>query len=489
MTAKQVVSIEIASGDEAWGHVRVQRLSGREAIGQLFSFDVDVVCDPGHDLPESAQLDQEAAIVFSLDDVEVRRIHGVIGAIRAHVGALHGDGRASYRLRVVPRAARLALVETQEVYLGQSVPEILRAKLERHGFEGADVDLRIIGAYAPREIVVQYAESDLAFVSRLAEHVGIGFSFEHEDGRDRLVFSDHADGYAKLAGRAEVPFLGRGEKGGVFALDRVSELTPTSYIVQDYNYRTPRVDLSACADLEAGSGGGVVEYGAGVKTPAEAEQIARVRSEERRSRQIFFEGQSGAMELSAGRRAAILDVPHANGPQKVLVVEVTHEAFIPVFAEDDAREARYANAFRAVPDVEGFTYRPPRATPRPRIGGVITGVIQPGPEGETGGVAKIDAEGRYTVEIHLDASPHGEQKASHPMRMMQPFAGPGYGMHMPLRRGTEVLVAFANGDPDRPVILGAVYNAASPSPVVASSANKHRIQTSAGVLFELGSKA
>ena len=75
------------------------------------------------------------------------------------------------------------------------------------------------------------------------------------------------------------------------------------------------------------------------------------------------------------------------------------------------------------------------------------------------------------------------------MRMMQPFAGPGYGMHMPLRRGTEVLVAFANGDPDRPVILGAVYNATSPSPVVASNANKHRIQTSAGVLFELGSKS
>ena len=249
MTAKQVVSIQIESGGEVWQRVRVQRLSGREAIGQLFSFDVNIVCDLGHDLPESAQLDEEASIVFLLDEVEVRRVHGVIGAIRAHVGALHGEDRASYRLRVVPRAARLALVETQEVYLGQSIPDILRAKLERHGFERADYDLRIMDAYAPREIVVQYAESDLAFVSRLAEHVGIGLSFEHEDGRDRLVFSDHPDGYARLAGRAEVPFLGRGEKGGVFALDRVSELTPTSYIVQDHNYRTPRVDLSACADL------------------------------------------------------------------------------------------------------------------------------------------------------------------------------------------------------------------------------------------------
>jgi type VI secretion system secreted protein VgrG len=264
---------------------------------------------------------------------------------------------------------------------------------------------------------------------------------------------------------------------------------PTSYIVQDYNYRTPKVDLSACADLASGSGGGVVEYGGHVKTPAEAEQIARVRCDERRARQHFYEGKSGAMELCAGRRASILDVPHAHGPTKVLVVEVTHDAFFPVFSEGDAEGARYANTFRAVPDEAGFTYRPPRATPRPRIGGVVTGVIQPGPEGETGGVARIDEFGRYTVELHLDTAQHGEQKASHPMRMMQPFAGPDYGVHLPLRRGTEVLVAFANGDPDRPVILGAVYNATVPSPVVASSANKHRIKTAAGVLFELGSKS
>jgi type VI secretion system secreted protein VgrG len=259
--------------------------------------------------------------------------------------------------------------------------------------------------------------------------------------------------------------------------------------VQDYNYRTPRVDLSACADLASGNGGGVVEFGCHVKTPAEAEQIARVRSEERRARRSFDEGKSGAMQLSAGRRASILDVPHAHGPEARLIVEVTHDAFIPVFAEDDAGAARYDNAFRAVADEPGFTYRPPRVTPRPRIGGVVTGVIQPGPEGETGGVAKIDAEGRYTVELHLDTAQHGAQKASHPMRMMQPFAGPDYGMHMPLRRGTEVLVAFANGDPDRPVILGAVYNATSPSPVVASNATKHRIRTAGGVLFELGSKS
>lgn len=73
--------------------------------------------------------------------------------------------------------------------------------------------------------------------------------------------------------------------------------------------------------------------------------------------------------------------------------------------------------------------------------------------------------------------------------MAQPFAGPGYGMHLPLRRGTEVLVAFANGDPDRPIIVGALYNATSPSPVVGANATRHQIRSSSGVLFELGTKS
>jgi type VI secretion system secreted protein VgrG len=487
MTYESFVSIRIESGGAPWGHARVRRLSGREAIGQLFSFDVDVVCDPDHDLPEGVVPGEDVTLVFELAGNEVRRVHGMLGPVRAHVGAAE---TAAYRLRVVPRALRLSLVETQEIFLDQTVPEMIKSKLERHGFAAADFELRLMGSYAAREIVVQYQESDLAFVSRLAEHAGIGFYFEHEDGRDRMVFTDHEGGYRPLAGAggaAEVAFSGRGEKAGVFALDRVSDLAPTSYIVQDYNYRTPQVDLSACADLESGNGGGVVEYGGHVKTPAEAERLARVRAEERRARQLVYEGKSGVMALSAGRPAKILEVPRTHAPLPLLVVEVTHDATIPVFSEHETEKADYSNDFRAVP--RGFVYRPARATPRPRIAGVITGVIQPGPEGETGGVARIDADGRYTVELHLDTAKPGARKSSHPMRMAQPFAGPGYGMHLPLRRGTEVLVAFANGDPDRPVILGAVYNAASPSPVVASSATKHRIQTSAGVLFELGSKS
>jgi type VI secretion system secreted protein VgrG len=481
MTGTPSVEIRIESHGEPWAHVRVQKLSGREIIGQLFTFDVDVVCDRDHELPEGVAAGEEISIVISLGGDDVRQVHGILESVRSRVSA-DDDGHASHALRVVPRAARLALVETQEIYLDRSIPDILKSKLERHGL-GSDVEMRLRGTYPAREIVVQYRESDLAFVSRLAEHAGISFFFEHEDGRDRIVFTDHAEGFSLAQ---EIPFRGRGEKRGVFAIERVSALVPTAYIVQDYNYRQPDLDLSAAFDLASGNGGGVVEHGPHVKSPEEAEALARVRAEERRAQQLVLEGRSGALALTAGHRTTLVDAPRVlASKEELLLVEITHEATIAVFGAERADAPNmYANTFRAVPT--DFTYRPPRRTPRPSLPSVVTGVIQPGPDGETGGVARIDSDGRYTVQLHFDTALPGEQKASHPMRMAQPFAGPSYGMHFPLRRGTEVLVAFVNGDPDRPVIIGGLYNATSPNPVVSANANKHQIKAPSGAHFEFG---
>jgi type VI secretion system secreted protein VgrG len=380
--------------------------------------------------------------------------------------------------------ARLALVETQEIFVGKSVPEIIRTKLERHGLGNDDYELRLVGTYAAREFVMQYRETDLAFVSRLAEHVGISFFFEQRDRGERIVFTDYEQGFTPAPERV-VSYRAGGEKDGVYDLDRIDRIAPTSHIVHDYNYRTPLVDLTAASDLSSGNGGGVVEYGCNAKTPEEADALARARVEEQRSRQVVYEGKSGVLGFTSGARFSVDDVPDAQGVTGWLLVEVTHDAVMPLL-EDQSASEHYYGTFRAVPG--GFTYRPARATPRPRMGGVMTGVIQPGPEGETDGVAPVDAAGRYNVTLHLDTADLGAQKSSHPIRMAQPFAGPGYGMHFPLRRGTEVVVAFANQDPDRPIIVGALYNAASRSPVVDENAYMHRIRSPAGVLVEFGAK-
>lgn len=487
MADSRSVDVHLESHGKPWTHARVHALRGREAISELYAFDVEVACDPGHDLPEDALPGADVTLVVSIDGEEVRRIHGILSTLHDRLD--EGDQtRAHHRLRVVPHAFRLSLVETQEIFLDQSIPDILRSKFERQHFGADELELRLIGTYPARELVVQYEESDLAFVRRLAEHAGISFFFEQGREHEKLVFTDHQDGFRPVEGAPEVAYRPRGEKIDVFALDLTSELVPTSYIVQDYNYRAPQVDLSSSHDLDTGNGGGVVEYGAHVKTPEESERTARIRAEERRCRQRVYRGQSTVAPLCAGGKAALTGHPRLSATEPLLVIEVEHDVKIPLFTGEggDADKASYTNAFRAIP--ASIPFRPRRVTPRPRIGGVVTGVIQAGPGGETGGAARLDAEGRYTVQFHFDTSDPGEQKASHPMRMAQPFAGASYGMHMPLRPGTEVVVAFTNGDPDRPVIVGALYNTTSPSPVVASNATRHQIKSSAGVIFEIGSK-
>lgn len=474
------MEVIIESEGASWDGAHVRALSGREAISELFLFEVEVACDPGRGLPEEAYPGGPLTLVILSEGEEIRRVHGVIDHIKDRLDT--ESERTSQRISVAPRASRLALVETQEVFLDLDVPEIIRRKLARHGLGARDVEMRLLREYPKREIVVQYRESDLAFVSRLAEHLGISFFFDHEDGHDKIVFTDHRAGFRDAPGAAEVPFRGRGEARDVFALEVTSGRAPTAYVVHDYNYRKPLLDLAAHHALPSGSGGGVVEYGSHVKSAEEALAMARIRAEERHSRQRVFEGKSDRAALSAGHRMTLLDHPRLDRREALLFTEVVHTATLPLFDEDGSK-ARYDNAFTAVPG--GVEYRPPRRTPRPRIHGVVTGIVQPGPDGDTGGIARLDAEGRYTVIIHFDTALPGEKKASHPVRMAQPFAGPNHGMHFPLRPGSEVLLAFADGDPDRPVIVGSVPNAAAPSNVNAASADRHRITSATGALIEI----
>ncbi|XXX81333.1 type VI secretion system tip protein TssI/VgrG [Sorangium sp. So ce134] len=474
------MEILVETAGVQWEGVRVRALSGREAISQVFSFDLDVVCDPQQDLPEDAAPGARICLVFLVEGEEIRRIHGIIEQILDRLDP--AVERRAYRLRVVPRAFKLALVETQEIYTDMSVPDVIRRKLERHGLGAGDFELRLLRAYPLRELIVQYKESDLAFISRLAEHLGICFHFEHRRDRDVLVFTDHMGGFRPVEGAAEVQFRPRGEASDVFALEARRRLVPSAYVVHDYNYRKPLLDLAAYHTIAGASGGGIVEYGSHVKTAEEAKELAQIRAEERLSGHRVYEGRSARPAFSAGHRTTLREHPRFDAPERLLLVEVEHTATLPTFDEEGV-QASYANTFTAVP--ASIHYRPPRRTPRPRIHGFVTGIVQPGPQGETGGVARLDGDGRYTVQFHFDTALPGEQKSSHPVRMAQPFAGPNHNMHFPLRPGSEVLLVFADGDPDRPIIVGAVPNAAAPSSVNAAVADRHRITTAAGAMIEI----
>ena len=476
------VRVRLESSDFSTEDVEVRELRGREAISKLFSFHVDIVCFDENGLDTAQMLGAGVSIVFEQGDVEVRRVHGMVAEVTDRLET-ESEWR-SYRLWIVPRVWRSTLVETQEVYLDTSVPDLIQQKLALVGLSGEDVEMRLLGSYPVRELVVQYKETDVTFVSRLAEHLGICFFFEHDGGTDKIVFSDEGSGFRPLPDAEVLPFRPRGEKVDVYEVESRSRAFPASFAMQDYNYRTPLVDLTSVFEAQDGFGGGVVEYGAHYKTPGEGAALAKRRAEERQVENQDFTCKSDIAQVAAGGRFRLSG--HARlEDAELLVTDVEHFVRQTVkMAGAGGEEQPYRNTFRAVS--AALPYRPPRATPRPRIHGVLTAIVEPNPGGDIGESARIDPEGRYTVKFYFDAGDvSGRQKNSRPVRMVQAHSGPRYGIHFPLKPGIEVLIVFVDGDPDRPMIVGSVPNPVTPSPVVEEVNLMNRIETASGLIIEM----
>jgi type VI secretion system secreted protein VgrG len=465
------VSVHIESPAFA-GDVAVHELTGRETVSQLFEFSVHVVTKRTEGLDDEAILTDPAEVVFTRGNQPVRRIHGMIAAFR---DALHTESTyLGYTLTFVPRAWRMTLNHASEVFLDLTVPEIITQKLERYGFAaGKDFELRLRASYPTRDATIQYKESDLQFVSRLAEHLGIAFFFEHEDGRDVMVFSDDNSGFKPIGGGGTAHYYARGEQTGVFSLQGTTRTLPNRYVVKDYNYRTPQVSLLASSNVSKAGTGDVIEYGAHFKTPEEGDRIALVRAEELRAGHRVFDGKSDRPELAAGTRFVLEGHPRVDG--ELLLVEVRHAIRQVALGFGEREGQAYVNEFHAIPAATVF--RPARVTPKPRVHGAITGIVE---AAERGQYAEIDDGGRYHVRFMFDVGEAAHGGASRLVRMAQPHAGPGYGFHFPLRDGVEVMLTCIEGDPDRPIITGAVPNPVTPTTVGAGNAKRNVIRTGGG---------
>jgi type VI secretion system secreted protein VgrG len=472
--------LRLDSGDFDTSLVQVRRVAGREAISQPFSFEIDLAVTDPAGLEGDKVLGAAASLLFEREGGGARQVHGMIAAFHDLLDT--EPEHRTYRVALVPRLHRLTLVETQEVFLDLSIPDILKEKLALVNLGATDVDLRLLDKYPPRDIVVQYRETDLGFVSRLAEHLGVSYFFDHEGGSDRVVFTDHNEGFARIERLSAVPYRGRGERRDVFRIEARRDLVPASYAVVDYDYRAPHLELTSSFEHPAGYAGGVVEYGSHHRTPAEGDRLARVRAEERDVRGRFFVGESDVTELTAGALFELQGHPQL-GDRRLLVVEVEHRGAQVAGGHGGDGGEGYANTFRAVD--ASHPYRPPRVTPRPRIHGLLTAITEPAPKGSAGRVAQIDEQGRYTVRFFFDiAGSEGRQRSSARVRMAQPHAGDGYGIHFPLKPSVEVTVSFVDGDPDRPIIVGAVPNPVTMSPVTGHDPLMNRIKLASGALIE-----
>lgn len=477
---EEVVDFRVESSEFDCDALQIFEVEGRESISQLFAFDIGVVSTQAAGLDPGAVQGALACLVMEVGGVEVRRVHGMISQVEDLMDT--EPATRTYRLRLVPRMFRLSLVHTQDIFMDLSVPDIIAKKLELLALDATDVEWRLLSTYAPRDFVVQYKETDLAFVQRLAEHEGISFFFDCADGKDKIIFTDHAAGFQPVADHAVADFRGKGEARDVYALTSLTRVIPHAHVVHDYNYRSPMVDPTGSSEAPSGLAGGVVEYGAHVRTPADATKLAQVRAQETETKHVVYTGRSDLGWMSAGFPFTLDGHPRQDD-LGLLVTEIEHRVRKPVALQSQG-EIPYHNTFRAISS--SLTFRPPRVTPRPHIHGVLHAVVESESPGAETKFARLDSQGRYIVRMMYDTSgAEGRAAFSHRVRMAQPHTGTSWGMHLPLKPGTEVLVAFIDGDPDRPVIVGAVPNPVTRSVVIDRSAPAHRIRTETGILIEM----
>lgn len=406
-------------------------------------------------------------------------IHGLLE--RVVVESVDDPTRMRYRVLLVPRLARLAHAVRSRVFQDVDLAAIVRSILDEHGLrEPSDFEIQFSAAYPTREYVVQYQESDLAFLSRQLEHYGAHFHIVQRDDFERVVFADANRGFTAYRDHhEEVQYIPRaaaqvGEEA-VHTLERHQQIGAKQVLLTEYNWRTPQVILSNLAPADGSTGYGLLQlHGEHYKDPSEGVELARVRSEQVVCERVRYRAEVTLYELSPGNWVRLENHPLGEYEREYLVVR------------SELRVVRGTDAgHRHVLELADFLdpYRPPRRTPRPRIAGVMHGRVD-APAHST--AAPIDEHGRYKVLLPFDLNGRPGGTASRWIRVAQPSSGPGHGVHIPMHLGAEVAIAHLDGDPDRPVIVGSIHNADTPNPVSRDNSTEAWIRTQAGirVLFD-----
>jgi type VI secretion system secreted protein VgrG len=462
---------------------RVVGFRGHEEISKPYAFELYLVMlgDEGGDFDMADAIGAKATLSMSRGGPALPfDFHGVFSTMEL----VHQiEDRALFRATLVPQFWQLKLTHHSRMFTKMSVPQIIEAVLQDSGLTTDDYQLKFnVGEYQEEEHVCQYQESNFDFLSRWMEREGLYYYFEQGDDHEKLVIANKKSAHEHLA---KTPFryhpvAGRdvtsGEHFDSFTSRHVS--LPATVRMRDYDYLKPSLDVSGTASVSSNGLGEINVYGARFFSPDEGKRLATLRAEELKAREVVFVGSGSAFYLRPGYLFDLEDHPRAAFNAGYLTTSVEHygnqaatTAELKKMTGLDSSDV-YTSKITAVSDK--VQYRPERVTQMPRIFGMENAVVDGPAESD---YAQIDKEGRYAVKFKFDESDYKDGKASTWVRMLQPHGGGKEGFHFPLRKGTEVLVIFLGGDPDRPMIAGVVPNAHKPSPVIAANHTKNVIQT------------
>ncbi len=434
-----------AGGEVTADDFAVLALDGTEALSEPFAFRLEL--RPNGSTAPSALLGKRL-VVELLGADEPRPIAGTVTSVRRLV-----DGRIEAELR--PWFALLDLHLDARIFQDMSAPGVLEQALTPFAFATFRNDT--LASYRTLDYCVQYDETTRAFLSRLLEAEGIGYRSTADDDADTLVLFDDVSTLPEHPGDG-IPFLELPPNADwldderIATLETLDRIGAACWSSTDYAPDTPDLPLDVSlgeGDLEA------FEHPGRYATRDDGERTVRLRREADELDRREISGTSPIRQLRPGLRFALVDHPTAGIDGRYVVRRVHH----------DLQRGTYRNRFEAFP--ETVTYRPERRTRRPRILGPQTAQVV-GPEGEE---IHCDEQGRIKVRFHWDRGDAEDKDASCYVRVAQALAGGGFGAFVLPRVGQEVVVSFLDGDPDRPLVTGTVYNGSNAPPLALPDAN------------------
>ncbi|HYG35787.1 MAG TPA: type VI secretion system tip protein TssI/VgrG, partial [Clostridia bacterium] len=421
--------------------------SGSESISKPYFYAVQVLQDKEVIDPDT-QIGLPATLTFTRNGRTTR----FSGLVTAFARSSANGSRLLYTVRLESALAYLELNFDYRVNQNMTAPEVASALYQ--SITTNSLTQRLSGSYVPRDNLVQYAETSLNFFSRLLEHEGIFYFFDHTSTPAQLVLADSSSAYS-VAANSPFVYLGNSATNipstgeYIRTFQNASHQSTLRSSVSGYNFTMPIVSQLKNAVGTQGAGE-QYEFNTEPDTaPARNSTLARIRQDRQAVERATMSGSSTAPDLRAGYTFELQDESGAGLASSYLVTSVEHAGFVRV--TNGVSRLYYGNRFQAVP--ASLNYRPPLASPRPKAQ-ACTAIVT-GPAGKE---VYVDKFGRIKVQFHWDRYGSKNEKSSAWLRVASQWAGNSFGTVFIPRVGQEVLVEFLHGDPDQPVVIGSLYN-------------------------------
>lgn len=451
--ASRQIAIETPLGEDT---LVLRAFRGQEAISKPFSFELDLVSEEPSIKYEDI-VGQAVTVRATLADGSARYWNGHVSRF---VQAGRDSNLAVYQAIIVPWLWFLDQTSDCRIFQNKTAPDIIKQIFQEYGYR--DFSLSLYGDFVKRDYCVQYRESDFNFVSRLMEEEGIFYFFEHEDGKHTLVLGNDPAAHKPCPNQPSARY--EGAAGGwqdddvILQWLQEQELRPGIFTTTDYNFETPSTNLQSSVN---GKGKWEIYDFPGEYTKrADGDKLAKVRLQEQQLPQSIARGTSDCRAFGVGYKFKLADHYRGDLNQEYVLTSLRHSAHHNLGLASGPADTSpvYENSFECVP--ASTPIRPLRRTPVPVVQGCQTAVVV-GPSGEE---IFTDKYGRVKVQFHWDREGKENENSSCWVRVSYPWSGKAWGGIQIPRIGQEVIVDFIEGDPDRPIITGRVYNAGQMPP-------------------------